>query len=164
MIEIKPIQLHQVEEVKQIIFAVCHEIWQVTEEEIRRYDAMSDIDDVQSHYFDNSGTFLVLIDDGRVVGSGAIRRLNNDICELKRMWLLKDYRGRGLGTKMTQMLLARLYPKLSCKLRGSVGISSRYTRLFLLSSIWAILKKSEVLLDIASSLGDCGLSKWIKSS
>jgi putative acetyltransferase len=105
MIEIKPIQLHQVEEVKQIIFAVCHEIWQVTEEEIRRYDAMSDIDDVQSHYFDNSGTFLVLIDDGRVVGSGAIRRLNNDICELKRMWLIKDYRGRGLGTKMTQMLL-----------------------------------------------------------
>lgn len=105
MIEIKPLQLHQVAEVKRVILAVCKEIWQVPEEVIRRYDAMSDIDDVQSHYFDNNDTFLVLSDDGRVVGCGAIRRLNDDICELKRMWFLKDYRGRGLGTKITQMLL-----------------------------------------------------------
>jgi len=105
MIEIKPIELDQVEEVQQVIVAVCHEIWQLPEEVIRRYDAMSDLDNLRSHYFDNNGTFLVLIDEGRVVGSGAIRRLNNDICELKRMWFLKAYRGRGLGTKMAQMLL-----------------------------------------------------------
>jgi putative acetyltransferase len=105
MIEIKPIQSHQVEEVKRVIIAVCNEIWQLPEEVIRHYDAMSDLDDVQSHYFDNKGTFLVLIDEERVVGSGAIRRLSDDICELKRMWFLKDYRGRGLGTKMAQMLL-----------------------------------------------------------
>lgn len=105
MIEIKPIQSHQVEEVKRVIVAVACEIWQLPEEAIAHYDAMSDIDDMRSHYFDNNGTFLVLIDDGRVVGSGAIRRLNDDICELKRMWFLKDYRGRGLGMKMTQMLL-----------------------------------------------------------
>lgn len=105
MIEIKPIQLHQIEEVKRVVVTVCHEIWQVPEEMIRRYDAMSDIDDVQSHYFDNNGTFLVLIDDRRVVGNGAIRHLSDDICELKRMWFLKDYRGRGLGTKLTLMLL-----------------------------------------------------------
>ncbi|MBD1932699.1 MULTISPECIES: GNAT family N-acetyltransferase [Cyanophyceae] len=105
MIEIKPIQSHQVEEVKRVIVAVACEIWQLPEEAIARYDAMSDIDDMRSHYFDNNGTFLVLIDDGRVVGSGAIRRLNDDICELKRMWFLKDYRGRGLGMKMAQMLL-----------------------------------------------------------
>jgi len=105
MIEVKPIQLHQVEEVKRVIFAVCDEIWQVPEAVIRRYDVMSDIDGVQPHYFDNNGTFLVLIDDGRVVGSGAIRLLSTDICELKRMWFLKGYRGRGLGTQMAQRLL-----------------------------------------------------------
>jgi putative acetyltransferase len=105
MIEIKPIQSHQVEEVKRVIIAVCNEIWQLPEEVIKHYDAMSDLDDVQSHYFDNKGTFLVLIDEERVVGSGAIRRLSDDICELKRMWFLKDYRGRGLGTKMAQRLL-----------------------------------------------------------
>lgn len=101
MIEIKQVQLHQIEEVKRLLIAVCNEIWQVPEEVIRRYDAMTDLDDVRSHYF----TFLVAIADGRVVGSGAIRRLNDDICELKRMWFLKNYRGQGLATKMTQILL-----------------------------------------------------------
>ncbi len=105
MIEIKPIQLHQVEEVKRVIISVCSEIFQVSEDTILRYDVMSDVDDVRSHYLDNNGTFLVLVDQGRVVGCGAIRRLNDDICELKRMWFLKDYRGRGLGMKMAQMLL-----------------------------------------------------------
>ena len=105
MIEIKTIKSHQIEEVKRVIIAVCNEIWQLPEEVIRHYDAMSDLDDVQSHYFDNKGTFLVLIDEGRVVGSGAIRHLSDDICELKRMWFLKDYRGRGLGTKMAHILL-----------------------------------------------------------
>ena len=105
MIEIKTIKSHQIEEVKRVIIAVCNEIWQLPEEVIKHYDAMSDLDDVQSHYFDNKGTFLVLIDEERVVGSGAIRRLSDDICELKRMWFLEDYRGRGLGTKMAQMLL-----------------------------------------------------------
>lgn len=105
MIEITTIKLHQVEEVKRIIFAVCSEIFQVTEEVIRNYDSMSDIDDVRSHYLDNKGTFLVLVDDDKVVGSGGIRHLNDDICELRRMWLLKDYRGQGFGKKMAQMLL-----------------------------------------------------------
>ncbi|MBD0262026.1 MAG: GNAT family N-acetyltransferase [Tolypothrix sp. Co-bin9] len=104
MIEIKTIKSHPIEEVKQIIFAVCSEIFQVPEEVIRNYD-MSDIDDVRSHYLDNKGTFLVLVDDDKVVGCGGIRRLNDDICELKRMWLLKDYRGQGFGKKMAQMLL-----------------------------------------------------------
>jgi putative acetyltransferase len=63
-----------------------------------------DLDDLNSHYFNNKGIFLVLIDNGMIVGSGAIRRLSDDICELKRMWFLKDYRGKGLGWKMAQML------------------------------------------------------------
>jgi putative acetyltransferase len=105
MIEIKSPQLQQSEEIKRLIFAVCNEIFQVSEATIRRFDTMSDIDDVYSHYLDNGGTFLVLLDQERVVGSGAIRRLNDDICELKRMWFLKEYRGRGLAKNMAQLLL-----------------------------------------------------------
>ncbi len=132
MIEIKPIQLHQSEEVKHLILAVCDEVFQVSEETIKRFDTMSDIDEVRSaltledslmlacgnakgerkrssaslsHYFDNGGTFLVLLDRGRVVGSGAIRRLDEEICELKRMWLIKEYRGRGLAKNLVHILL-----------------------------------------------------------
>ncbi|MCC3405959.1 MAG: GNAT family N-acetyltransferase [Microcoleus sp. PH2017_10_PVI_O_A] len=85
---------------------VSLEIWQdiLTEKDLRRYDSMSDIEDLRSHYFDNSGVFLVLVDNEKVVGTGAIRKLNAEICELKRMWFLKEYRGQGWGWKMAQML------------------------------------------------------------
>lgn len=105
MMEIKPIQSHQTEEVKTLIFSVVQEIWQLTEQEIKTVDDMTDIDHVRTQYFDNNGTFLVLCDDNKIVGSGAIRRLNDDICELKRMWFHRDDRGQGFGTQMIEKLL-----------------------------------------------------------
>jgi putative acetyltransferase len=107
VIEIKPIQQHQLEQAKQVVIAVGLDIWQgvLTEDELLCYDSMLDIEDVRSHYFDNNGTFLVLVDGEHVVGTGAIRKLNDEVCELKRMWFLKAYRGQGLGWKMAQMLL-----------------------------------------------------------
>jgi putative acetyltransferase len=106
VLEIKPIQQHQIEQAKQVVIAVCLEIWQglLTKDELKGYDSMSDIDNVRSHYFDNNGTFLVLVDGEQLVGTGAIRKLDDEICELKRMWFLKEYRGQGLGWKMAQIL------------------------------------------------------------
>ena len=106
MLAIRPIQQHQIEQAKQIVMTVCLEIWQniLTKEDLRRYDSMSDIDRVQSHYFANKGVFLVLLDKEQVVGTGAIRKLDDEICELKRMWFLKEYRGQGLGREMAQIL------------------------------------------------------------
>lgn len=106
MVEIKPIEQHQIQQAKQVVTTVSLEIWQdiLTEEEVKHYDSMFDIENVQSHYFDNAGVFLVLLDNEQVVGTGAIRKLDNEICELKRMWFLKEYRGQGWGWKMAQML------------------------------------------------------------
>lgn len=106
MIEIKPIQQHQFEQAKQFVIDVILEFWQgdLTEDDLRRLDSMSDIEDARTHYFENHGLFLVLLDDEKIVGTGAIRRLDSDICELKRMWFDKQYRGKGLGWKMAQLL------------------------------------------------------------
>lgn len=107
MIEIKPIQKYQFEEAKRSVIAVNLDFWQgdLTEEDLRRMDSMSDIENAQSHYFDNRGLFLVLLDNGQIVGTGAIRRLDDEICELKRMWFQQPYRGQGWGWEMAQMLL-----------------------------------------------------------
>lgn len=107
MIELRPIQQRQIEQAKQIVTTVCLEVWSdiLTEEGLKRHDSMSDIEQVRSHYLDNGGVFLVLVDNEQVVGTGAIRKLDNQVCELKRMWFLKDYRGQGWGWKMAQRLL-----------------------------------------------------------
>lgn len=63
------------------------------------------MDNIQSHYSGATGCFLVLVDDEKVVGTGALRRLDAGTCELKRMWFLKEYRGHGYGKQMAHRLL-----------------------------------------------------------
>lgn len=110
MIEIRPIQPHEVPEAKLVVFTVAFELFggaDTLEESIAKFSAqgkLSEMDDVQKNYFDNGGTFLVTVDDGRIIGTGAIRRLEEGVCELKRMWLLTEYHGQGLGYRMMQEL------------------------------------------------------------
>ena len=73
------------------------------------YDArgvLEEMDDIQRSYFDDDGTFLVMVDGDKIIGTGAIKKLDEEICELKRLWFLKEYRGKGLGYQMTQELLS----------------------------------------------------------
>jgi len=110
MIEIRPIQQQEVPEAKRVIFSVAHELFKEVnslEESIALYTSqgkLGEMDDVQRNYFENGGTFLVTVADGRIVGMGAIRYLEEDVCELKRMWLLLEYHGQGHGYRMMQEL------------------------------------------------------------
>ena len=112
MTEIRPIQPHEIEEAKLVIFKVAYEVFkeEVTlEASIAKYSAMgvlNDMDDVQKNYFDNGGIFLVTVNDDRMIGTGAIRFLEEGVCELKRMWLLTEYHGQGLGYRMIQELFS----------------------------------------------------------
>ena len=44
-----------------------------------------------------SGCFLIALLDGREVGCGAVRKLDETTAEIKRMWIDPSVRGRGLG-------------------------------------------------------------------
>lgn len=112
MITIRPIQQHEIPEAKRVIFTVAFEVFKeagTLEESIAKYSAqgkLQEMDDVQSNYFNNGGTFLVIRDDDRIIGTGAIRFLEDGVCELKRLWLLPEYHGRGLGYRMMQELFS----------------------------------------------------------
>jgi putative acetyltransferase len=112
MIEIRPIQPHEVEEAKLVIFKVAYEVFKEEislEASIAKYSAqgiLRDLDDIQKNYFENGGTFLVTVDEGRIIGTGAIRSLKEGVCELKRMWLLTEYHGQGHGYRMIQKLFS----------------------------------------------------------
>lgn len=112
MIEIRPIQEHEIQEAKRVIFTVAYEVFReasTLEESIAKYSAqgvLSEMDDVQGNYFGNGGTFLVIRDGDRIIGTGAIRCMEVGVCELKRLWLLAEYHGQGLGYRMMQELFA----------------------------------------------------------
>ena len=111
MIDIRQIEPHQAMAAKAVIYRVGHQVFReemTLEESIALYESrgrLQDVDDVQRVYFENGGTFLVLTDYEKIIGTGAIRRIDEETCELKRLWLLFEYQGRGLGYRMVQELL-----------------------------------------------------------
>jgi putative acetyltransferase len=112
MINIRHIESHEVPFAKELIYRVAHQLFQDTrplEEAITFYEArhqMRDMDNVQQTYFANDGVFLVITDNDQIIGTGAIRKIDDEICELKRVWLLFEYHGQGLGYRILQELLA----------------------------------------------------------
>ncbi len=112
MLTIRPLHAEDIPQVKRIIHTVAYGIFGFDgslEDSIRHFSGsgiFSDLDDFQAHYFDNAGTFLVALDDGQVIGCGAIRRLDEETAELKRMWLLEAYQGRGVGYRLIGELFA----------------------------------------------------------
>jgi GNAT superfamily N-acetyltransferase len=62
--------------------------------------------DAVDDYRPPAGVFLVVRDGDTVVGCGAVRRLEADVGELKRMWIDPAARGRGLGRRLLAALEA----------------------------------------------------------
>jgi putative acetyltransferase len=111
MIEILPIQPNQIADAKYVICAVAQRIFQ-PEKSVEEFvdivmsmHELDDMDDYQRIYTENRGLFLVVLDDGKVIGTGAVRKLEEHIAELKRIWLLEDYHGRQIGYRTVSMLL-----------------------------------------------------------
>ena len=112
MIEIRRIKPDEGPAAKRVIYRVAHDIFQdprSLEESIAYHESrgeLKDMDDIQRNYFEKGGIFLVMLDDNHLIGTGAIRQLEDDICELKRLWLLSQYHGKGLGYRMLQELFS----------------------------------------------------------
>jgi len=112
MIKIRRIEPHEIPFAKELIYRVAHKVFRDTrplEESMAFYESkgqLHDMDDVQQTYFNNDGVFLVMTDDDQIIGTGAVCRLDDMTCELKRVWLLFEYHGKGLGYRILQELLA----------------------------------------------------------
>lgn len=133
------LQPDQTAEARRTIYATAHALFRdfsTLEETIAHYEQtwpLMDIADYQHSYVENGGVFLVMCEQDRIIGTGALRRLKpedfaagvpaemidsiKDICEIKRLWLLPEYQGRGLGYQMMTRLLAAAREKGYKKVR-----------------------------------------------
>jgi len=65
-----------------------------------------DLDDIEGAYLQSGGTFRVIeAADGTVVGCGGLLPLSPDELELRKMYLLPEFRGRGLGKRLLVELI-----------------------------------------------------------
>ena len=112
MINIRQIKPDEAVAAKRVIYRVAHEIFKdqrTLEESITYHESrgeLKDLDNIQKNYFENGGIFLVMEDESQIICTGAIRQLEDKVCELKRLWLLTEYHGQKLGYRMLQELLS----------------------------------------------------------
>ena len=50
------------------------------------------------------GAYVIVLEDGFPVAGGGVRRLGEDVAEVKRMYTLPDARGRGHGRRLLSAL------------------------------------------------------------
>ena len=112
MIEIRPVTPKEWTTAKRVVYRVAYLIFpsnRTLEEFIAHHESiheLKDMDDIRKSYFDNGGTFLGMFEDGEMICTGALRRMDDETCELKRLWLLHDHHGKGLGYRMLNELLS----------------------------------------------------------
>ena len=61
-----------------------------------------DITDIPKYYTQNNGDFEVIEFKGKIVGSYGIYKLDEETCELRKMYLNQSFQGLGLGNIMVE--------------------------------------------------------------
>jgi GNAT superfamily N-acetyltransferase len=84
----------------------------------------SDLKNIENSYIGNGGAFLILEkEDGQLAGSLGLFREDESTCQLRKMYLLSELRGRGIGKYLLQYSI-ELARKLGFK-RMTLETSSR---------------------------------------
>lgn len=71
--------------------------------EIQHYD--QEIHDLEAKYGRPDGRLFLALIDGKAVGCIAMRRLDKEKCEMKRLYLRPKSRGHHLGEKLVDLIL-----------------------------------------------------------
>lgn len=87
------------------------EIWKIHNDVLREVDAHpgngpwdEDLKDIEASYFAAGGTFMVIESSQGIIGFGGIVPVTKTACEVRKMRILKEHQGKGLGSKLLQQL------------------------------------------------------------
>ena len=106
-------------------------------------DFEDELAELPGKYAPPTGAIILAFVNNRPVGIVALRKIENDICEMKRLYVKKNYQGLGIGKKLAEKIITEAKDK-----------GYNYMRLDTLSS----LKKA---LNLYKSLGFYEIDSYI---
>jgi ribosomal protein S18 acetylase RimI-like enzyme len=62
--------------------------------------------ELPGEYTPPAGRLFLAVDNARSVGCVALRKLNSGTCEMRRLYVTREHRGKGLGRKLTEAAIA----------------------------------------------------------
>lgn len=65
----------------------------------------AELADLPSKYAEPDGRLLFAFYDGRLAGCVAMRKLDDDISEMKRLFVREDFRGLGIGVSLIERVI-----------------------------------------------------------
>ena len=63
-----------------------------------------DLDDINKYYLLNSGAFIIIEDEGKIIAIGGLLKINSRCAEIKRMRVKYEYQRSGIGTWLLRHL------------------------------------------------------------
>jgi len=95
----------------------------------------ADLNDIEGNYVARGGAFeVVLAADGRLIGTVGLYPKSDGVCELRKMYLAPNARGRGLGKQLLERMLERArqlgFRRVELETAGvlveAIGLYTRY--------------------------------------
>ncbi len=74
------------------------------------FDVRTTLEDDMSHldiYLPPDGRLILVSEEGKSAGLGCLKKIRDDIGEIKRMYVRPEFRGRGFGRRLLQTLLSQ---------------------------------------------------------
>ena len=65
----------------------------------------TELNTLPGKYIPPNGALILALVDGKAAGCVALRKMDDDICEMKRLYVRNDYRGLGIGNKLISMII-----------------------------------------------------------
>ncbi|MDF1534844.1 MAG: GNAT family N-acetyltransferase [Methanosarcinaceae archaeon] len=92
---IKLFSTSMADEVKDLVLCVL-------KEHRFEYDPTKDfdLDDINIQYLQSGGVFYVGLVDGKIIGTSAVKIIDDNKCEIKRIYIRKEFRNMGFGREL----------------------------------------------------------------
>ncbi|MEG0712798.1 MAG: GNAT family N-acetyltransferase, partial [Niameybacter sp.] len=70
--------------------------------ELNPKEADLDVTDLEYYYINNNGWFQVVEAEGEIIGSVGVFKMDENECELRKMYLLPSFQGQGIGRELME--------------------------------------------------------------